>query len=144
MDGRFDPPGVVGQLLRYGMTGGAGLLVNVGLLVVLVDLLQFSPVWSPLVSTGVALTLTLFVTERWVFARYGAEDGRALATRAPGYYLVMIAGKAANYGIYLLLLATGVPYALAWVIGSAIVFFGTFTANRFVWRRTAGDPGGRL
>jgi len=49
----------------------------------------------------------------------------------------MIAGKAVNYGRYLLRIAAGVPYALAWIAGSAIVFFGTFTANRVVWTRTA-------
>jgi len=81
-------PSIVRQAIRYGATGGAGLAVNVSLLVAFVDILDFSPVWSPIVSTGVALTLTFLVTEHWVFAEYGAEDGRARAARTPGYYTV--------------------------------------------------------
>ena len=136
-----DPGTLAGQVLRYGATGAAGLAVNVALLVVLVDGLGYSPVWSPIVSTGTALSLTLVATQVWVFARHEASDRRSLAVRAPSYYLVMVIGKALNYGIYLPLYDAGVPYPVAWVIGSAVVFLGTFAANRFVWVRTARKEG---
>jgi putative flippase GtrA len=136
-----DPRTLAGQILRYGTTGAAGLAVNVSLLVVLVDVLGYSPVWSPAVSTAVALSLTLVATQVWVFARHEAGDRRSLAARAPSYYLVMVVGKALNYGIYLPLYDAGVAYPVAWVIGSVVVFFGTFAANRFVWIHTAGDGG---
>lgn len=126
------------QLLRYGVTGGTGLLFNLALLAVLVELAGVPATWGPILSTSAAFGLTFLLTERWVFGRFRSPDARTVAGRATAYYGVMAAGKLLNYGIYLLLLGWAVPYLLAWVVGSVLVFFGTFAANRYLWTTVGG------
>lgn len=126
---------LVRQAVRYGVSAGLGLVVNVTLLVVLVEWVGLSTTTAPVVSLAVALSVTLGLTDHWVFRRHRSRDLRTVAERTPAYLLVMLVGKAVNYGIYLALTTAGVPYPVAWVTGTGVVFVGTFSANRVVWQR---------
>jgi putative flippase GtrA len=124
------------QGFRYGITGGAGLVINLGFLFVLVEYAEMSELIAAVLSSGITLSLTFIATEHWVFALYESDGRQTTLKRAPLYYLVMVAGKGVNYGIYIILLSLEVWYPVAWLIGSVTVFGGTFLMNRFVWHRT--------
>lgn len=126
----------VKQGFRYGITGGAGLVINLGLLFVLVEYAEMRESIAALLSSGITLSVTFIATENWVFLLYQSDGRQTTLKRAPLYYLVMVAGKGVNYGIYILLLSLEVWYPVAWLIGSVTVFGGTFLVNRFVWHRT--------
>lgn len=132
LEGRFGKFDIA--VLRYGLSSGVGLVVNVLLLVVFVEAVGLPASLAPVASLAVALTVTLVLVDRWVFPRFGVDDLRSAAERGSAYYLTMGAGKLVNYVIYLVLTAVGVPYPLAWVVGTGIVFAGTFLANRRIWR----------
>lgn len=124
------------QGFRYGITGGAGLVINLGILFVLVEYAEITESIAAVLSSGITLSLTFIATENWVFALYQSDGRQTTFKRVPLYYLVMVAGKGANYGIYILLLSLEVWYPVAWLIGSVTIVGGTFLANRFVWYRT--------
>jgi putative flippase GtrA len=126
----------VKQGFRYGITGGAGLVINLGLLFVLVEYAEMRESIAALLSSGITLSVTFIATENWVFSLYQSDGRQTTLKRAPLYYLVMVAGKGVNYGIYIILLSLEVWYPVAWLIGSVTVFGGTFLMNRFVWHRT--------
>lgn len=132
---------LVGQLLRYGATGASGLAINVVVLMALIEIIKLPKTDSAIISAGVTLGVTFVMSERWVFQAYVADDVRTVVSRIPVYYVVMIAGKTVNFGIYVILLGIGVWYPLAWIIGSVLVFALTFLANRFAWKRTTRKQG---
>lgn len=128
--------GVGRELVRYGAKGTLTTTLNVGLMAALVELLGFEPALAAIVSTCTLLVLGYTLMNRWVFADAPTPDGaREHLRRGVAYYGVILSGKGINYALFLGLLAVGVWYPAAWLIGSVTVFFGTFTANRWVWKR---------
>ena len=107
------------------------MVVNVALMAALVETGLLSPPVAAIASTLAVLIGGYLTLHLWVFKDRDASGGHL--TRAPAYYVVMLTGKAANYVLFLGLLAVGVWYPLAWVLGSAVVFVGTFSANRWLW-----------
>lgn len=128
------------EFLRYGITGGAGLVLNLACLTLLVEVGGLPEEFAAVISVTLALLATFLSTERWVFTSYSASQQDTVLRRAPMYYVTMIAGKGVNYVIYLALIGAGVWYPLSWALGSVLVFFGTFLTNRYIWRRTASAP----
>lgn len=132
----MDTRRAVKQGFRYGITGSAGLVINLGLLFVFVEYAEVRESTAALLSSGIAMSFTFIITEHWVFSPYEPDGRQTTLKRAPLYHLVMVAGKGVNYGIYIILLSLEVWYPVAWLIGSVTVFGGTFLMNRFVWHRT--------
>lgn len=127
------------EVVRYGSKGAFMTVLNIGFMAVLVEWLAFGPAIAAVVSTCTLLTLGYAIMNRWVFADAVAPDGaEGHARRAASYYAVILTGKGINYGLFLGLLAVGVWYPAAWLLGAVAVFFGTFSANRWVWRRGVG------
>ncbi|MFW6194802.1 MAG: GtrA family protein [Halobacteriota archaeon] len=126
---------LVQQITRYAITGGSGLLANLILLGLLVEVFLVSEVYAGLVSTSFVLFGTFVVTEKFVFKDENTRnDLKAIAFRGGSYYLVMATGKLINYGLYIVFIGIGIWYILSWVLGSVIVFVGTFSANRILWK----------
>jgi putative flippase GtrA len=130
---------IVVQLTRYGITGAAGLVLNLILLGILIDVIGTDESVAALYSAGFALFVTFVSTERWVFTAYSQSNNSVFWRRAPMYYVVMSAGKAVNYVIYVVLLSANVWYPVAWMSGSILVFGITFLLNRLIWKRTEID-----
>ena len=127
-------PGLVEEVVSFGLTGAFGLLVNVAVLSALVEFGHVSEALAAVLSTATVLFGTFVLTDQWVFDEYETQsDATSWLRRAGSYYGVMITAKGLNYLVYLLLLRLGVQYQFAWVSGSMIVFVGTFGANRFLW-----------
>lgn len=120
------------SLARYGVTGAAGLALNTGLLVAIVEIGGVPETPAAVLSAAVTLAATFALTDRWVFAN---SSGGSTTSRLWRYYATMVSGKAVNFGIYVVLVGLDVWYPFAWVVGSVVVFFGTFLANRATWRR---------
>lgn len=129
----------VAELVRYGSKGALTTTLNIGFMAALVEWVAFEPAIAAVVSTCTLLTLGYAIMNRWVFPDADGPDGaEGHARRAASYYAVILTGKGVNYALFLALLAAGVWYPAAWLIGSVTVFFGTFSANRWVWRRGVG------
>lgn len=122
---------MIRTLIRYGATGVTGLTINVCLLVGLVDIAGIGEIPAAITSALVALGVSFFLTDRWVFEPGGA---RMLGP----YLVVMLSAKGLNLGIYILLLDY-VWYAVAWIVGSVLTFGTTFVVNRYLWSLPSGD-----
>jgi putative flippase GtrA len=122
------------DVVRYGASSSAGLALNMGLLVVLVETIGVPKLPAAALSVAISLTLTFLLTEKWVFKRYSLEAAQSTSKRLPAYYATMVGSKALNFGVYTALLTIGVWYPLAWFSGSALIFLVTFTVNKRIWR----------
>ena len=124
---------MIRQLLRYGLKGGVMTALNVCGMVLLVELVGVRPAIAAIVSTLALILVGYQLMNRLVFPDAVAPDSHA--RRLLSYYAVILGGKGVNYALFVALLAAGVWYPLAWLLGAGTVFLGTFSANRWVWHR---------
>lgn len=118
-----------------------GLVANLGLLTVWVEYVGLSPALA-IIPNFVIISLAGYtVTNYWIW-----PDGitpktvRGHATQYAGMQAANLGGKAANYGVYLVLIPF-VDYRVAWVIGAGVTFAITFTLNKKWWERSAITQG---
>lgn len=125
---------ICNQVVRYVLASSVGLGTNLGIMTGLVELAALAPPHAAAISTATVLLIFYTVTDRWVFANGShPTTARGHLRRAASYWGVILGGKAINYAIFLVLVSTGVWYQIAWVLGAALTFAGTFTANRWLW-----------
>ncbi len=112
-------PGV--RFLRFGVIGGAGFVVDTGLLYLLMWV-GLGPYLGRAISLLTAATFTWQGNRRFTF-----ETGRKPAAgmrREWGLYVsAMIAGGGVNYGIYALLISVNETFA-AWPVLAVLVSTG--------------------
>lgn len=123
------------RFLRFGIAGGAGFIVDAGVLMALTGTL--GPVWGRLVSFVLAVLTTWLINRNFAFRdrpssqKLHVEFGRYLAS--------MMVGGAANWLAYGLVLAFMPPGPLVPLVGvtagtAAGLFINLFLAQRFVFR----------
>ena len=125
------------EILRFGVVGVAGFVVDAGVLTL--GLLAGTGLWAGRVlSYVVAATVTFLLNRAWTFR--GAERSRPMAQDWGLFLLVNLAGFACNYGTYAALIA-GVPLmrdhpVLAVAVGALAGMVGNFVLSRkYVFRR---------
>ncbi|QFY62096.1 GtrA family protein [Rhizobium grahamii] len=121
------------KLLRFGMAGGLGFVVDAGLLSLLLHLTALGPFISRLIAIAVAMATT------WVFNRtFTFEPSRhSLAVEGFRYGSVGVTAALVNYGLYsalLLRLPDLQPLAAMVLSTAASTLFSFFGYSRFVFR----------
>jgi putative flippase GtrA len=120
-------------MVRWGIKSVGGLLANLALLTLWVDVVGFAAWWAIGINWILVSLVGYVVTDRWVFANGESATGLVgNIKRYIGMQGVMSTGKAANYVIYLGLLSV-VDYRIAWTVGAIVTFAVTFAGNRWLW-----------
>lgn len=125
------------QFRRFGIVGMLGFVVDGGLLYLLLQL-QFDFYLARGITFPLALSVTWYLNRRWTFG-ISADHGRGRDYKR--YALVQLAGAAANYGIYALILVfvehTPGNALLALAIGALAGLILNFAGSR--WWAFAGS-----
>jgi putative flippase GtrA len=129
---------VAGQILRFGIVGGLGFLVDAGLLEVML-LLGLGYYGGRAVSFLAAATATWILNRSFTFRRE-TRSGMPAAGEWLTYLVLMVVGGVVNYGIYALAVELSEPVrrypvlgvALGSIAGMAINFW---TAKTMVFER---------
>jgi len=121
------------KLLRFGIAGGIGFLVDAGVLSLLLQTTPLGPFLARLVAIALAMATT------WVFNRTFTFDrsGHSLAVEGFRYGSVGVTAALVNYGLYSALLLTlpDLQPITAMVLATAAsVLFSFFGYSRFVFR----------
>jgi|AKVG01.1.fsa_nt_gi putative flippase GtrA len=125
---------LVNQTVRWGIKSVGGLLANLALLTVWVDLVGVPAELAAVINWVLISIIGYVVTDRWVFRESASPMGVVEnIKRYAGMQSVMLVSKGLNYVIYLALFWTGVDYRVAWVVGAGIVFVVSFAGNRWLW-----------
>jgi putative flippase GtrA len=120
-------------MVRWGIKSVGGLMANLLLLTVWVDIVGFAAWWAIGINWVLISIAGYLVADNWVFAAAESATGvGANLKRYIGMQGVMSVGKAANYIIYIALL-TVVDYRIAWTVGAVVTFAVTFLGNRWLW-----------
>lgn len=130
------------RMVRWGVKSVGGLVANLLLLTLWVDVVGFAAWWAVGINWILISIGGYLVADNWVF-----RDGKSATglvdnvKRYLGMQGVMSTGKAANYVIYLGLLSV-VDYRVAWATGAVVTFLVTFVGTRWLWTR--GDDAGTV
>lgn len=131
-----------GPFMRFGLTGGTGLLVNEGVLWLVTSVFGVHHLISPFFATLVSSTWNFVFTQIWVFR--AERNQTAWPKRIVPFYLLSFAALLLREPIYAVLTdVLHVPYLVSNVIAIAVLMVGRYlVARHFIWRprRTVTVP----
>ncbi len=122
------------KLLRFGIVGTAGFLIDAAVLLLLLKATPLGPFLARLVAITVALVCTWFLNRSFTF---GASR-HSIAVEGFRYGSVGITSAVVNYLLYSALLISApmlTPFAALAFASIAAMAFSFFGYSRFVFRR---------
>lgn len=115
------------QLLKFGLVGGSGYLINLAVFALLTGILEVHHLAAAIASFAVAVTNNFLWNRHWTFA---AGDGAA-SFQAPRFFAVSVASLGLNIAVLEALIASGsVGDLTAQAIAVAVAMPFNFVGNR--------------
>lgn len=123
------------RVVRFGLVGLSGLLVNMGLLYALTEVAGLHYLASAAIAIELSIVNNFVWNDAWTFGVGEFRFGRKIH-RFGSFQAVSLAGLAVNAGIlYLLAEIAGVYYLAANLAGILAAFAWNYTTNRhYTWR----------
>jgi len=122
------------RVVAFALTGGAGFLVDAGLLFLLLRLTALGPLSARVVAIAAAMLFTFWANRTFTFGR----SGRGLAAEGARYGGVGVSAALLNYALYcaLVLVFPGLSPLLAVAAASLAAMAWSFAGySRFVFGR---------
>lgn len=91
------------QMVRFGISGVAGFLVDAGLVALCTQVLRIGPILAQVIAFSVAVTVTWLINRHWTFAEHASDDWLHEWAR---YVAANSVGAAANNAVYVFLVIT--------------------------------------
>jgi dolichol-phosphate mannosyltransferase len=122
------------KVLKFGLVGLSGVVVNEGVLIYLKEFAGMSNFFAPLISIEISIISNFFWNDIWTFGAHQSDNGfNSWWYRLVSFQAISAVGSVLNYGIYLILTEIwGIYYPLAMLIGILVGFAWNFTVNRRV------------
>jgi len=123
----------VGRFLRFSVVGTIGAMLDIGILVLLVQLFGLAKVWANTCSFSIAVCSNFLWNRFWT---YPETRGDPVLPQITQFVLVNVIGLGINQAIFLSLDRWAFPdweplgYVLAKVVAIGVVLFWNFGANR--------------
>lgn len=130
-----------GRLLRFGLVGATGVVVNTAVLTLLVEVAGWDRLIAGVVATEGAVISNFILNDRWTF-----RDARASlpwSRRLWRYQAVALGGLAISVAAFAALLRLpSLHYAVANLGASGVAILWNYALNaRFTWRRRGTGQG---
>jgi len=124
------------KVLRFGLVGLSGILVNMGLLYALTEVAGLYYLVSAAIAIELSIVNNFVLNDVWTFRSTKNLRFERNLRRFWSFQAVSMAGLAVNMGVlYLLADVAGVYYLAANLAGIFIAFAWNYTANRhYTWR----------
>ncbi len=121
------------QLLRFGISGVAGFLVDAGIVALSTQVFLVGPVLSQVISFSVAVTVTWLINRHWTFAEHASDEW----LREFGRYIAANSiGAVVNNSVYAILVLTAVTFSkdpvLAVAAGSVAGMVFNYSSSNFL------------
>ncbi len=134
------------QLIRFGISGVAGFLVDSGIVTLCTQTVRMGPIPSQAVAFSVAVMVTWTINRRWTFADHASDRWMNELSR---YIAANSLGATINNGVYATLVLAAIVFrknpTLAVAIGSiAGMIFNFISSKTLVFknnRKTNMDVG---
>ena len=126
------------RILLFALVGGAGFLVDAGVLALLLHVSPLGPFSARIVAIAAAMLVTFWLNRTFTFGR----SVRSLAVEGTRYGGVGISAALLNYGVYavILLVFPAVWPVLAVAVASVVAMVWSFLGySRFVFGASASS-----
>lgn len=124
---------LAGRLFSFAFAGGAGFVVDLGVLRALIELADLNPFMARIPAIAAAMTTTWLINRTFTF---GASE-HSLSGEASRYALVAIIGAFLNYAIYSAVLVMTpdwfLPEAATFIAVCVVTLFSYLGYSRFVF-----------
>lgn len=125
------------RIIKFGVTSLAGLIVNVSILVLLVEVVRLPEWMGGAISMALTPVLIFPFVNNWVFDSELVDINIVVQLqRFVGYYTSIMASKLVNYVIFIVLITIDVWYPISWAIGSIATFLFTYSVNNLIYNKT--------
>lgn len=121
--------GEIDRLVKFSLVGLSGVLVNEGFLWAFVEFFGWDKVFSNILATELAILNNFTWNDIWTF---GDLKNKPLLKRLASFHVAALSGALVQWAIYFILMAVGVHYLLANLIGIVVSFIVRFAVNRHV------------
>lgn len=125
------------RILKFGIVGVSGILVNLFILYLLVEYFSLNKDLASPVAIEISVLNNFIWNDLWTFRSVGDQKVSSRWRRLGAFNLVSVGGAVINYGIFLILTTWFALYYLsAQFVGILIAFIWNFLINRrFTWTR---------
>ncbi|MBU2737963.1 GtrA family protein [Acidithiobacillus concretivorus] len=106
----------ISEIVRFGISGVAGFVVDTGIVVIFTRELGLGPIVAQVIAFTVAVTVTWLINRHWTFAEHASENWLHEWTR---YVAANSVGAVVNNGIYAILVLTAVLFSKTPVLAVA-------------------------
>ncbi|BAD86098.1 dolichol-phosphate mannosyltransferase, fused to membrane-bound GtrA-like domain [Thermococcus kodakarensis KOD1] len=121
--------GEIDRLVKFSLVGLSGVLVNEGFLWAFVEFFGWDKVFSNILATELAILNNFTWNDIWTFRDL---KNKPLLKRLVSFHVAALSGALVQWAIYVILMAVGVHYLLANLIGIVVSFIVRFAVNRHV------------
>ena len=126
---------LLGRLFSFAVAGGAGAIVDLGLLRIGISFFDLSPYIARIPAIALAMLTTWFINRNFTF---GASE-RSVQQEGMRYFAVAIAAAVLNYAIYSIILVVTpdwfLPEAATIIAVGFVTFFSYFGYSKLVFKR---------
>lgn len=122
--------GEIDRLVKFSLVGLSGVLVNEGFLWAFVEFFGWDKVFSNILATELAILNNFTWNDLWTFR--DLKNKPPLLKRLASFHVAALSGALVQWAIYVILMAVGVHYLLANLIGIVVSFIVRFAVNRHV------------
>jgi putative flippase GtrA len=121
------------QILRFGVVGIIGYLIDASILTFFDWVLNFSPLYARAISFPIALSCTWYLNRTWTFKHGALKDVRSQYAL---YVFIQVVGRVIDYSIFALLIITYSLFEsysfLAVAVGSLIAMVFTYLCSTYL------------
>ncbi len=120
------------KVLKFGIVGLSGVLVNEGVLIYLKEFAGMSNILAPVISIEISILNNFLWNDIWTFRAHRSESGfNSWWYRLASFQAISAMGSILNYAIYLFLTEIwAIYYPVAMLIGILAGFAWNFSVNR--------------
>ncbi len=133
--------GLIKRFLKFGVVGGTGTGVNLGLLIFFVEVCNLNENLSVVLSYGTSIQTNFILNESWTFRDKKAIAQGSILTRAFKFNLVSMIGWAINMAVFAFYFNLfHVFYILSEIAAIAVVTLWNFFMNiHWTWKHEETD-----
>ncbi len=128
------------RFVRFGLVGGTGVLVNLAVLVLLVELFGLAPLLAAAVATETAILSNFALNDAWTFR--DARSGSRWHVRAARYNIYALGGLAISLAVLVVLTGwLGMHYLAANLVAIGVATSWIYVTNaRWTWQARGMAP----
>ena len=127
-----------GRFFKFCIVGGSGVIVNLGILALLVEIFNTPEKPAYIVAVAISILTNYFFNSIFTYSDKKSPDRAESMRRVMYYYVISVAVMFFNFAIFSVSLSYGLHYILSAILGIiAATLLNFFLATKLIWKLSA-------